>query len=111
VRARQARRPILFASILLIVQSGCEFCFSGSWVSFVSRIGASTGGFSLWVPHRQQLCKFLWVGHAVIWGGSEMEKSFIVESKIFVFSVLDGASRLRAGEKRKSFCGKIIISS
>jgi hypothetical protein len=31
----------------------------------------------------------------------EMEKSFIVESKTFVFSVLDGASMLRVGEKRK----------
>lgn len=39
-----------------------------------------------------------------------MEKSFLVESKIFVFSVLDGASRLRVGEKRKSFSGKIVIS-
>jgi hypothetical protein len=33
-----------------------------------------------------------------------------VESKIFVFSVLDGASRLRVGERRKSFSGKIVIS-
>jgi hypothetical protein len=41
----------------------------------------------------------------------EMEKSFIVESKIFVFSVLDGVSMLRVGEKRKSFSGEIIISS
>jgi hypothetical protein len=40
-----------------------------------------------------------------------MEKSFIVESKIFVFSELDGASMLRVGEKRKSFSGEIIISS
>jgi hypothetical protein len=32
-----------------------------------------------------------------------MEESFLVESKIFVFSVLDGASRLRVGEKRKNF--------
>jgi hypothetical protein len=39
-----------------------------------------------------------------------MEKSFLLESKIFVFSVLDRASRLRVGEKRKSFSGKIIIS-
>jgi hypothetical protein len=39
-----------------------------------------------------------------------MEKSFIVESKIFVFSVLDGESMLRVGEKRKSFSGEIIIS-
>jgi hypothetical protein len=39
-----------------------------------------------------------------------MEKSFLVESKIFVFSVLDGVSRLRVGEKRKSFSGKIVIS-
>jgi hypothetical protein len=41
----------------------------------------------------------------------EMEKSFIVESKIFVFSVLNGALMLRVGEKRKSFSGEIIISS
>jgi len=40
-----------------------------------------------------------------------MEISFIVESKTFVFSVLDGASTLRVGEKRKSFSGKIFISS
>jgi len=40
-----------------------------------------------------------------------MEKSFIVESKTFVFSVPDGASMLRVGEKRKSFSGEIIISS
>jgi hypothetical protein len=39
-----------------------------------------------------------------------MEKSFLVESKIFDFSVLDRASRLRVGEKRKSFSGKIVIS-
>jgi hypothetical protein len=35
-----------------------------------------------------------------------MEKSFLVESKIFVFSVLDGVSRLRVGEKRKVFQAK-----
>jgi hypothetical protein len=39
-----------------------------------------------------------------------MEKSFLVESKIFVFLVLDGVSRLRVGEKRKSFSGEIVIS-
>jgi hypothetical protein len=45
------------------------------------------------------------------WVCVEMEKSFIVESKIFVFLVLDGASMLRVGEKRKSFSGEIIVSS
>jgi hypothetical protein len=39
-----------------------------------------------------------------------MEKSFIMESKIFFFSILDGASRLRVGEKR-TFSGEIVISS
>lgn len=39
-----------------------------------------------------------------------MEFSFIVESKTFVFSVLDGASMPRVGKKRKSFCGEIFIS-
>jgi hypothetical protein len=41
----------------------------------------------------------------------EMEKSFIVESKTFVFSVLDGASVLRVQEKRKSFFGKLMLSA
>jgi hypothetical protein len=40
-----------------------------------------------------------------------MEISFIVESKTYVFSVLDGLSTLRVGEKRKSFSGEIFISS
>jgi hypothetical protein len=39
-----------------------------------------------------------------------MEKSFIVESKIFAFLVLDGAPLLRVGE-RDSFSSQIIISS
>jgi hypothetical protein len=39
-----------------------------------------------------------------------MEKSFIVESKFFVFLVLEGALMLRVGEKRKSFSREIIIS-
>jgi len=41
----------------------------------------------------------------------EMGKSFVVESKTFVFSVLDGASVLRVEEKRKSFSGELILSS
>jgi len=41
----------------------------------------------------------------------EIEKSFIVESKIFVFSVLDRVSMMRVGEERKSFSGEIIINS
>lgn len=40
-----------------------------------------------------------------------MELSFIVESMTFVFWVLDGASTLRVGEKRKGFSGEIFISS
>jgi len=46
-----------------------------------------------------------------LWVFFEMELSFIVESKTFVFSVLDGASTMRVGEKRKSFSGEIFISS
>jgi hypothetical protein len=46
-----------------------------------------------------------------LWVFFEMEISFIVESKTFVFLVLDGASMLRVGEKRKSFSGEIFISS
>jgi hypothetical protein len=41
----------------------------------------------------------------------EMEKSFIVESKTFVFSVLDGALVLRVEEKRKSFFGELLLST
>lgn len=92
------------------MKSGCEFHLFGSWVSFVSRVGASTSGFSLWAPFRRQLCNVLWVGRSAFWGCLEMEKSFLVESKIFVFSVLDGALRLRVGEKRKFFSGTIVIS-
>jgi hypothetical protein len=40
-----------------------------------------------------------------------MEKSFLVESKIFAFLVLDGASRMRVGEKRKSCSDEIVINS
>jgi hypothetical protein len=53
----------------------------------------------------------LWVGHLGYGCFFEMELSFIVESKTFVFSVLDEASTLRVGEKRKSFSRKIFISS
>jgi hypothetical protein len=41
----------------------------------------------------------------------EMEKSFIVELKTFVFSVLNGVSVLRVEEKRKSFFGELILST
>jgi hypothetical protein len=40
-----------------------------------------------------------------------MEKRFIVESKTFVFSILDGALRLRVGEKRTTFSGEIVVNS
>jgi hypothetical protein len=40
-----------------------------------------------------------------------MEKRFIVESKTFVFSILDGALRLRVGEKRRTFSGEIVVNS
>lgn len=40
-----------------------------------------------------------------------MEKMFIVESKTFVFSILDGTSRLRVGEKSRTFSGEIVINS
>lgn len=41
----------------------------------------------------------------------EMEKSFIVELKTFVFSVLDGVSVLRVEEKRRIFPGELILST
>jgi hypothetical protein len=40
-----------------------------------------------------------------------MEKSFIVESKSFVFSVVEGASVLRVVERRKDFLGEVILST
>jgi hypothetical protein len=40
-----------------------------------------------------------------------MDKSFIVESKSFTFSVLGGASTLRVEEKRRNFLGVVILSS
>jgi hypothetical protein len=46
-------------------------------------------------------------GSAVLrFGGVLMEKSFLMESKIFVFSVLDGASRLRVERREKVFPAK-----
>jgi hypothetical protein len=89
---------------------GFEFRLSGSWISLVSCIGVSTGVSSCWVSLFRRQCDFL-SRPLESWVGFEMEKSFIVESKIFVFSVLDGASMLRVGEKRNSFYGEIIISS
>jgi hypothetical protein len=53
----------------------------------------------------------LWVGRLGSGCFYEMELSFTVESKTSVFSILEGASTLRLGEKRKSFSGEIFISS
>jgi len=41
----------------------------------------------------------------------EMESRFLVKSKSFVLSVLDGASMLRGEEKRKGFSGEILLSN
>jgi hypothetical protein len=41
----------------------------------------------------------------------EMEKSFIVESKTFVFSILNGESVLRVEEKRKKISDETILST
>jgi hypothetical protein len=40
-----------------------------------------------------------------------MEMRFLVESKSFVLSALDGASVLRVEEKRKGFFGEVILSN
>jgi hypothetical protein len=39
-----------------------------------------------------------------------MEKRFLVESKSFTLSVLEGASVLRVEEKRKGFLGTVVLS-
>lgn len=48
---------------------------------------------------------------SVFWGFLAMEKSFIVESKSFVFSVVEGASVLRVVKRRKDFLGEVILST
>jgi hypothetical protein len=40
-----------------------------------------------------------------------MERRFLVESKSFVLSVLDGASVLWVKEKRKGFFGEVLLSN
>jgi hypothetical protein len=40
-----------------------------------------------------------------------MERRFLVESKSFVLSVLDGASVLWMEEKRKGFFGEVLLSN
>jgi hypothetical protein len=77
-----------------------------SWVAIVAREGASTGGLA---PVRRKCDRPLGqpLGFRLFF---EMEISFTVESKTFVFSVLEGASTMRVGEKRKSFSGVIFIS-
>jgi hypothetical protein len=40
-----------------------------------------------------------------------MERIFLVESKSFSISVLEGASTVRVEEKRKNFFGAIILST
>jgi len=81
------------------------------WDALVARVGASADGSHVCVaPFRRKYDHSL--GRPLgLWVFFEMEFSFIVESKTFVFSVLDGASTLRVGEKRKSFSGEIFISS
>jgi hypothetical protein len=40
-----------------------------------------------------------------------MDKTFLVESKSFTFSVLGGASTLRVEEKRKNFLGVVFLNA
>jgi len=40
-----------------------------------------------------------------------MERRFLVESKSFILSVLEGASMLRVEEKRQGFRGAVVLSS
>jgi hypothetical protein len=69
------------------------------WISFL-------GGILL-----RRRCKSHVGWLSVFWGFLAMEKSFIVESKSFVFSVLEGASVLRVVERRKDFLGEVILST
>jgi len=81
------------------------------WVALVARVGASAVGSRDCVAPFRRKCELPLGRPLGFWVFFEMEISFIVESKTFVFSILDGASRLRVGEKRKSFSGEIFISS
>jgi len=71
----------------------------------------SGGGVRYCVATFRQKCDHSLGRPFGFWVFYEMELRFIVESKTFVFSVLEGASMLRVGEKRKSFSGEIFISS
>jgi len=81
------------------------------WVALVARVGASADGSRDCVSIFRRKCEHPLGRPLGFWVFFEKEISFIVELKTFVFSVLDGASTLRVGEKRKSFSGKIFISS
>jgi hypothetical protein len=81
------------------------------WVALVARVGALAVGFvTVWLLFVRK-CDHSLGRPLGFWVFFEMELSFIVESKTFVFSVLEGASTQRVGEKRKSFSDEIFISS
>jgi hypothetical protein len=72
-------------------RKGVSRCFS-SWVDF------SSGDVNpLAWPSGSRVCR-------------EMDKRFLMESKAFAFSVVDGASMLRVIEKRKLFFDEVFMS-
>jgi len=70
------------------------------WVALVARVGVSGGGVRYCVATFRRKCNHSLGQPLGFWVFYEMELSFTVESKTFVFSVLEGASMLRVGEKR-----------
>jgi hypothetical protein len=81
------------------------------WVALVAHVGASADGSRDCVAPFRRKCDHSLGRPLGLWVFFEMELRFFVESKTFVFSILDGASTLRVGEKTKSFSGEIFISS
>jgi hypothetical protein len=60
------------------------------WVALVARVGASASGSRDCVASFRRKCDHSLGRPLGLWVFFEMELSFIVESKTFVFSVLDG---------------------
>jgi hypothetical protein len=60
------------------------------WVALVARVGASASGSRDCVAPFRRKCDHSLGQPLGLWVFFEMELSFIVESKTFVFSVLDG---------------------
>jgi hypothetical protein len=79
------------------------------WVALVARVGALAGGSRDCVAPFRRKCDHSLGRPLGFWVFVEMELSFIVESKTFVFSVLDGASMLGWGRREKASLGKFSL--